>query len=70
MADHLLNVLRSAELKRRSFAAIEEALLQGPVHQFKRNQPAAVVITEEHERRLEQQGRPSQAKTLSALLRP
>jgi len=67
MADHPLNVLRSAELKRRGIAAIEEALLHGPVHLFKRNQPAAVVITEEHYRRLQQQSSPSQANTISAL---
>jgi hypothetical protein len=67
MADHLLNVLRSAELKRRGIAAIEEALLHAPVHLLKRNKPAAVVMTEEHDRRLQQKGSPSQANTLLAL---
>jgi hypothetical protein len=42
MTDHPMNNLRSAELKRRGIAVIE-ALIHGPVHLFKRNQPAAVV---------------------------
>jgi PHD/YefM family antitoxin component YafN of YafNO toxin-antitoxin module len=42
------NVLTSAELKRRGIAAIEQALLHGPVHLIKRNQAAAVVLSEQH----------------------
>jgi PHD/YefM family antitoxin component YafN of YafNO toxin-antitoxin module len=42
------NVLTSAELKRRGIAAIEQALLYGPVHLIKRNQAAAVVLSEQH----------------------
>ena len=39
MADQPLNVLRSAELKRRGIAAVEEALRAGAVHLLKRNSP-------------------------------
>ncbi len=60
-------MLRSADLKRRGIAAIEEALLHGPVLLFKRDQPAAIVIRGEYDRRLQQQGIPSQAITLSTL---
>ena len=49
------NVLTSAELKRRGIAAIEQALQHGPVHLIKRNQAAAVVITEQHYRQLQLQ---------------
>jgi len=47
-SDQPVNVLTSAELKRRGIAAIEQALLSGPVHLLKRNQAAAVVISEQH----------------------
>jgi hypothetical protein len=52
MADQPLNVLRSAELKRRGIAAVEEALRAGPVHLLKRNSPAAVVLSEADYNRL------------------
>ncbi|MFO7630825.1 MAG: hypothetical protein R6W06_15205 [Prochlorococcaceae cyanobacterium] len=52
MADQPLNVLRSAELKRRGIAAVEEALRAGPVHLLKRNSPAAVVLSEAEYNRL------------------
>ena len=57
MADlnHLANVLTSAELKRRGIVAIEQALQRGPVHLLKRNQPAAVVLSEQHYRQLQRQ---------------
>ena len=52
MADQPLNVLRSAELKRRGIAAVEEALRAGPVHLLKRNSSAAVVLSEAEYNRL------------------
>ena len=45
MGEQPLNVLRSAELKRRGIAAVEEALRAGPVYLLKRNRPAAVVLS-------------------------
>ena len=45
MGEQPLNVLRSAELKRRGIAAVEEALRAGPVYRLMRNQPAAVVLS-------------------------
>ena len=62
MADQPLNVLRSAELKRRGIAAVEEALRAGPVHLLKRNSPAAVVLSEAEYNRLRRQAeRPTTA---------
>ena len=62
MADQPLNVLRSAELKRRGIAAVEEALRAGPVHLLKRNSPAAVVLSEAEYNRLRRQAdRPAAA---------
>jgi len=62
MADQPLNVLRSAELKRRGIAAVEEALRAGPVHLLKRNSPAAVVLSEADYNRLRRQAdRPATA---------
>jgi hypothetical protein len=52
MADHPLNVLRSAELKPRSIAAVKEALCADPVHLLKRNSSAAVVLSEAEYNRL------------------
>ncbi|HEY6898478.1 MAG TPA: type II toxin-antitoxin system prevent-host-death family antitoxin [Rhodocyclaceae bacterium] len=49
-----MNTLTVAELKRRGMAAIEDGLRQGPVHIVKRNQPAAVVLSEDEYRRLTQ----------------
>jgi hypothetical protein len=40
------NTLTVAEIKRRGMAAIQEALLNGPVHILKRNRPAAVILSE------------------------
>jgi len=48
-----LNVLRSAELKRRVIVAAEEALRAGPVHLLKRNSPAGVVLSEADYNRLQ-----------------
>jgi len=62
MADQPLNVLRSAELKRRGIAAVEEALRAGPVHLLKRNSPAAVVLSEADYNQLRRQAdRPAAA---------
>jgi hypothetical protein len=62
MADQPLNVLRSAELKRRGIAAVEEALRSGPVHLLKRNSPSAVVLSEAEYNRLRRQAdRPAAA---------
>lgn len=54
-SDQPVNVLTSAELKRRGIAAIEQALQRGPVHLLKRNQAAAVVLSERHFRELQRQ---------------
>lgn len=51
------NTLTAAELKRRGMAAIEEGLRKGPVHIIKRNQPAAVVLSEADYRALSQPGK-------------
>ncbi|MCP9900332.1 hypothetical protein KBZ12_07940 [Cyanobium sp. Cruz CV13-4-11] len=40
------NTLTVAEIKRRGMAAIQEALLRGPVHILKRNRPSAVILSE------------------------
>jgi hypothetical protein len=45
MGEQPLNVLRSAELKRRGIAAVEDALRAGPVYLLIRNRPAAVVLS-------------------------
>ena len=47
-----MNTLTIVELKRRGMAAIEDGLRHGPLHIIKRNQPAAVVLTEEEYQRL------------------
>jgi PHD/YefM family antitoxin component YafN of YafNO toxin-antitoxin module len=49
----LLDVLTTAEIKRRGIAAIEQALQHGLVHLLKRNQPAAVIVSEQHYRQLQ-----------------
>lgn len=61
------NVFTSAELKRRGIVAIEEALQHGPVHLIKRNQAAAVVLSEQHYRQLQLQASRAPAPDLSAL---
>jgi len=53
MGEPPLNVLRSAELKQRGIAAVEEALRAGPVHLLKRNRPAAVVLSADDYQRLQ-----------------
>lgn len=71
MADQPLNVLRSAELKRRGIAAVEQALQAGPVHLLKRNSPTAVVLSEadyNRLRRLAAQPAPSESSCLDWLL--
>jgi PHD/YefM family antitoxin component YafN of YafNO toxin-antitoxin module len=65
--DPAWNVLRSAELKRRGIAAIEEALRSGPVHLLKRNQPAAVVLSEDQYQRLRLQAAQVTTPEISAL---
>ena len=67
MAGDRPNVLSSAELKRRGIAAIEEALQGGPVHLMKRNRPAAVVMSEEHYRRLQHQASQAPVPEISSL---
>ena len=47
-----MNLLTVAEIKRRGMAAIEEGLRRGPVNIVKRNQPAAVVLSEDDYRAL------------------
>lgn len=49
-----MNTLTAAELKRRGMAAIEEGLRRGPIHIVKRNQPTAVVLSEDEYARLAQ----------------
>jgi PHD/YefM family antitoxin component YafN of YafNO toxin-antitoxin module len=41
-----MNTLTTADLQRRGIAAIEEALVFGPVHIMKHNEPAAVILQE------------------------
>jgi PHD/YefM family antitoxin component YafN of YafNO toxin-antitoxin module len=61
------NVLTSAELKRRGIAAIEQALQYGPVHLLKRNQAAAVVLSEKHFRELQHRAAQAPVPEHSAL---
>jgi PHD/YefM family antitoxin component YafN of YafNO toxin-antitoxin module len=61
------NGLNSAELKRRGIAAIEDALQRGPVQLLKRNRTAAVVLSEQHYRRLLQQATQVSVPEQSAL---
>ena len=46
------NTVTAAEIKRRGMAAIEDGLRRGPVHIVKRNQLAAVVLSQEEYQRL------------------
>lgn len=46
------NTVTVGEIKRRGMAAIEEGLLQGPLHIIKRNKSAAVILSEEDYQRL------------------
>jgi hypothetical protein len=47
-----INGLTVAELKRRGMAAIDDGLRHGPVHIFRRNKAAAVVLSESDYERL------------------
>lgn len=53
------NTLTAGELKRRGMAAVDDGLKHGPVHIYKRNQRAAVVLSEEHYQHLLAAGRKS-----------
>jgi PHD/YefM family antitoxin component YafN of YafNO toxin-antitoxin module len=63
------NTLSSAQLKRHGVAAIEQALLHGPVHILKRNKPAAVVMSEQAYRLLQQRAAQAQLADDSTALR-
>ena len=41
-----MNYLAAQEIKRRGITAVDEALVNGPVHIIKNNQPQYVVLTE------------------------
>ncbi len=41
-----MNTLTIEQIKRRGFAAVEDAARHGPIHLVKRNQPVWVVLTE------------------------
>ena len=58
--------LTIAELKRRGMAALEEALAHGPVHIFKRNRPAVVVLSADDYQRLIE-GRPAERLGMTAM---
>ena len=62
-----MNIVTNALIKRRGIAAIEDALRLGPVHLFKRNRPAAVVISEAEYARLtaRDRGQPQSPKSAS-----
>ncbi len=47
-----MNIVTNESIKRRGIAAVEDALRFGPVHLFKRNRPASVVISEDEYARL------------------
>lgn len=61
------NTLTAAELKRRGMAAIEEGLRKGPAHIFKRNGPAAVLLTKGAFQRLSAGTQAPQLPGLSAM---
>ncbi|MDV6345589.1 hypothetical protein [Nitrosomonas sp. Is37] len=42
-----MNIVTEQEIKRRGIAAVDEALIQRPVHIIKNNRPQYVVMTEE-----------------------
>jgi len=48
----MYNTVTTSEIKRRGMAAIEDSLRKGPVHILKRNQPAAVIVSEADWQRL------------------
>jgi len=41
-----LNTIAAQEIKRRGVIALEEGLMQGPIHILKRNRPVCVVLSE------------------------
>jgi hypothetical protein len=41
-----MNTIRASEVKRRGVAALEEAVINGPVHVIKNNRPMLVVLNE------------------------
>ena len=41
-----MNMVPSQEIKRRGMAAVDAALMQGPVHVIRNNRPQYVVLTE------------------------
>ena len=47
-----MNIVPAQEIKRRGIAAVDEALIQGPVYIVKNNRPQYVVLTEENYREL------------------
>ena len=47
-----MNTVSAQEIKRRGMAAVDDALVQGPVHVVKNNRPQYVVLTEEGYREL------------------
>jgi PHD/YefM family antitoxin component YafN of YafNO toxin-antitoxin module len=47
-----MNVVPAQEIKRRGIAAVDEALVKGPVHIIRNNRPQYVVLTEERFREL------------------
>lgn len=42
-----MNIIPAQEIKRRGIAAVDDALVHGPVHVIKNNRPQYVVMTEE-----------------------
>ena len=42
-----MNTIRASEVKRRGVAALEEAVINGPVHVIKNNRPTLVVLNEQ-----------------------
>jgi PHD/YefM family antitoxin component YafN of YafNO toxin-antitoxin module len=47
-----MNVVPAQEIKRRGIAAVDKALIKGPVHIIKNNRPQYVMLTEERYREL------------------
>jgi len=47
-----VNTIPAQEVKRRGIAAVDEALIHGPVHIIRNNRPQYVVMTEEEYREL------------------
>ena len=47
-----MNAIPANELKRHGISAVEQLLVNGPVHIIKRNQPVCVVLTEDEYEKL------------------